>query len=144
MTTFADSSAVVKLYVEEPDSPEVGALGEPFTVSRITRVEVVSAFWRKVRMGEVSAAAAGGLSDEFSADWWGVGRPPRFNVVGPHPSILEDACRLVPLYGLRAFDAIQLASAVAARTADPSCDRFACYDERLAQAATAEGFRPAV
>ncbi len=43
-------------------------------------------------------------------------------------------------YGLRAYDAVQLASAEAARAADPGCDSFACFDASLRDAAAGAGF----
>jgi hypothetical protein len=55
-------------------------------------------------------------------------------------SILDEAARSVGRHPLRAFDAVQLASALAARAADPELTAFACFDDALADAARAEGF----
>jgi hypothetical protein len=41
---------------------------------------------------------------------------------------------------VRAYDAVQLASALAARAANPGCREFACFDEGLRAAAAREGF----
>lgn len=54
--------------------------------------------------------------------------------------VLEEAARSVARHPLRAFDAVQLASALAARAVDPSLTAFACFDATLANAARAEGF----
>lgn len=62
-------------------------------------------------------------------------------VVGLTDGILGSAARLVAAYPLRACDAMQLASALAAREADPSLIEFACFDGTLGDAARAEGFR---
>jgi len=47
---------------------------------------------------------------------------------------------LTATHALRALDALQLASALAARRADPSCATFACLDLRLRAAAAGAGF----
>ncbi len=53
---------------------------------------------------------------------------------------LEDAVRLTGVHGVRAYDAVQLASARAARAVDPGIDAFAAFDHGLRRAAAAEGF----
>ena len=45
MTVFADSSALVKLYADEPGHEPVRALSR-LVVSQLARVEVPSAIWR--------------------------------------------------------------------------------------------------
>jgi hypothetical protein len=54
--------------------------------------------------------------------------------------LLAAAASLLPRHGLRAYDAVQLASAFAAREADPLCSVFACFDRALNEAAEANGF----
>ncbi len=55
-------------------------------------------------------------------------------------SVLEDAARLTGVHGLRAYDAVQLAAAVAVRAVEPSCTELAVFDGALRNAATVEGF----
>ncbi|CAN5296069.1 hypothetical protein BH09ACT13_BH09ACT13_07290 [soil metagenome] len=110
-------------------------------VSGLARVEVPAALWRKHRLGELSAEDAGVLVEEF--EWDLVGEPERelgFGVLGVTADILDEAARSVARHPLRASDAVQLASALVARTADPSLTTFACFDEALTAAAVAEGF----
>lgn len=107
-------------------------------VSCLARVEVPAAIWRKQRLGEISAGDAGVLSEAFEWDWFGGGA---FAIVAVHHEVLELAARALAVHGLRAYDAVQLASALAARTADPDLRELACFDVRLADAARAEGFR---
>lgn len=57
VAAFADSSAVVKLYAEEPGADLVRDL-PLLVVSQAARVEVPAALWRKHRMGELPAADA--------------------------------------------------------------------------------------
>lgn len=54
--------------------------------------------------------------------------------------MLETAAQVSATHALRAYDAVQLASALAAREADPGCTEFACYDADLRAAAARSGF----
>ncbi len=107
----------------------------------LARVEVAAAIWRKVRMGEVDAGDGAILTQAFEADWTSrdAARRP-FIVIALRIPLLDHAAGLAATQGLRAFDAIQLASALAAREADPGCDAFACFDAGLRRAAAAESF----
>jgi uncharacterized protein len=114
---------------------------EPLVASLVARVEVPAAIWRKGRLGAPDGDDAAVLVAAFEADWFGTGaEPPRFAVVGLPPAVLDRAADLVARRALRAYDAVQLASALAARDADPDCGRFTCFDEDLRAAAAAEGF----
>ncbi len=137
MSTFADTSAVVKLYVDEPGHDVVRRLG-PLIVSRLARVEVVAALWAIQRRGRLSAGAAATLVAAFEADYTTPGLP--YAVVEPVPSVLDDAAGLAGAHGLRADDAVQLASARAAAAADDRVRRFAAFDGALRDAAAREGF----
>jgi predicted nucleic acid-binding protein len=110
-------------------------------VSALARVEVPSALWRKHRLGLLEAADAQLLVDAFEADLTGEPRgAARLLAVGLPLRLLERAAKLSAVHGLRAFDAVQLASACAAREADAGCAAFACFDQALRRAAAAEGF----
>jgi predicted nucleic acid-binding protein len=63
-----------------------------------------------------------------------------FVVVALSPEVLELAANLAGIRGLRAYDSVQFASALAARAAEPSLDRFACFDVDLRAFAAADGF----
>jgi predicted nucleic acid-binding protein len=142
MTVFADSSALVKLYAFEPGSDTVRAIAEPLIVSALARVEVVAALWRKQRIDGHTPEQAAVLVAEFEADYLGSDEdPPRFSVIVAAPQVLDSAATLAATHGLRAYDAVQLASARAARSADPDCATFAVFDNQLRQAAAVEGFR---
>ncbi|MDQ6928286.1 MAG: type II toxin-antitoxin system VapC family toxin [Actinomycetota bacterium] len=142
MTVFADSSALVKLYADEAGSERIHALEEPLVLSELARVEVPAAIWRKQRMGELSAADAATLVAAFEADWFASpGGARRFLVIKLLTRLLDDAARLVAIHGLRAYDALQLAAALAARAADPECDTFAAFDAALRTSAAAQGLR---
>lgn len=132
----------MKLYAAEPGERDIQALGV-MVVSAIARVEVPAALWRKQRVEAMDPGATHRLARHFEIDFHGAaGRPPRFHVVALTGSVLEEGARLVAAHGLRACDGVQLASAMAARNADPGCCEFACFDKRLRATAAATGFSP--
>jgi len=140
VTVFADSSALVKLYADEPGHEQVRELSQ-LVVAQLARVEVPSAIWRKQRLGELGPEAAGVLTAAFEADWYGTDEdPPRFSAVSATIALLDEAARLCAVHGLRAYDAVQLASAVAVRTVLPECSTVVVFDRQLRTAAAAEGF----
>lgn len=141
MTVFADSSALVKLYADEPGAPVIREHTD-LAVCALARVEVPAALWRKQRMGDIDTAQAQVLTAAFEADLLGTPtREPRFTSIDTSPAILDAAARLCAIHGLRAHDAVQLASAIAIRSADSDCGDFAAFDAQLRQAAAVEAFR---
>ena len=140
MTVFADSSALVKLYVAEAHHEAIRAIAEPIIISALAEVEVPAALWRKHRIGEISGADAGILSAEFAADVDGEGLAmPRFAVVAVGSAVVAGATGLVARHPLRGFDAVQLATALAARQTLGRLGRFVAFDVVLRSAAAAEG-----
>ena len=100
-----------------------------------------AALWRKQRMGELSAEVAATLAARFAYDYaGGGGRAARFAIVPAVAQVLDAAAALVASTGLRAYDGVQLATALAARGADPGIDAFACFDIDLRRAASMHGF----
>ena len=141
MSVFADSSALVKLYADEAGNEAIRSIRSTFIVSQLARVEVPAALWRKERIGQLSVEDAALLVSEFEFDLLGGGdERPLFMIVLPTSDVLDDAARLAAVHGLRAYDAVQLASACAARTATLACDGFAAFDKDLRRAAAAEAF----
>jgi len=141
VTVFADSSALVKRYADEVAHQLVRAIAEPLVVSSLARVEVPAALWRKQRLDEMGAEDAAVLVAAFEADLFGEdAEPPQFAAVALTSAVLDDASLLCARHPLRTGDAVQLASAAAARAADPECTTFAAFDLVLREAAAAEGF----
>jgi predicted nucleic acid-binding protein len=141
VSVFADSSALVKLYADE-DGWELIRAQQVFAVSEMARVEVSAALWRKHRMGELSLESAGTLVRLFEGDF--AGHAASGTVLLPvavTSDIIGRAAGLLASSGLRAYDAVQLASAIAAREADPDCGVFAAFDSELRTAAAHNGFR---
>lgn len=140
MSVFADSSALVKLYVDEDGCEAVRAL-TGVVVSQLARVEVPAALWGKHRVGGADPDDVRVLVEEFVADWAGdSSENARFAVVALTPDLLEDAAGLSATRSLRAYDAVQLAAARATAAADGECRAVAAFDRALRVAAAAEGF----
>ncbi len=139
MTTFADSSAIVKLYSTETDSASVRSL-EAMYVAQVARVEVPAALWRKNRMGELDSGDCRTLIDVFESDYFSTAG--RLVPIVMDSRLLDLAAELIGHHGLRAYDGVQLASAVTIRSLDPECRFFAAFDVELLGAAAREGFAP--
>lgn len=137
---FADSSALVKLYADESDADLVRSVSL-FVVSQLARVEVPAALWKKNRIGDLAPASTSALIADFEADYFGtVDEPQRFVIIDTADAVLDDAVRLISAHGLRAYDAVQLASAVACRSTSADELTFLAFDKGLYAAAGAEGF----
>ena len=67
MSTFADSSALVKLYADESGYEHIRGIGS-IAVSQLARVEVPAALWRKQSIGELSANEARRIGGESAGD----------------------------------------------------------------------------
>jgi predicted nucleic acid-binding protein len=141
VSAFADSSALVKLYIPEVGHEQVRCLSA-LVVSQVASVEVPAAIWRKYRMGGVTLEEVRLLVAAFEADFYGTNESrPRFGVVPVSNLIFQVAARLTGVHGLRAYDAVQLATAQLTRSTDPECRTFVAFDKNLGSAAAAEGFR---
>jgi predicted nucleic acid-binding protein len=133
---YLDSSALVKCYVLEAGSLDtIDMIGQADMVvtSPVTRVEVASGLARAVRMGSVSARGAGAAYADF------VGEVEAIIQVPLTDAIVARAQALVWDHGLRGYDAIQLASALAWQQRIGSRVTLATFDARLAQAAGESG-----
>lgn len=100
-----------------------------------------AALWRKARTGELEDATASILVSAFELDFHGeLDTSSRFTVLSLTQPVLVAAALEAARHGLRAYDAVQLASALAVREVDPRCSQFACFDLDLRRAASRAGF----
>ncbi len=140
---YGDSSALAKRYIREVGSAWIITLTEPAARNRIytaqvTGVEIVAALSRRVRTGSMTQPAATVALAAFRDQFW-----TRYRRVRVTNDVLERAMDLAERRGLRGYDAVQLACALAAR--DRLVARglraliFLSADDELTVAATAEG-----
>ena len=134
---YWDSSAVVPLLIEEETTATAveWLAGDSRAVTWWgTRVECVSALARRAREGafrEAEVADAIARLDSLSEAW---------AEVTPGEGVRRTAIRLLRAYPLRAADALQLAAAIATADGSPGSVPFVTLDDRLADAASKEGF----
>lgn len=136
MIFFLDASALAKRYLAEPGTERVRQLfrrNAEISVSRLSEVEVTSALIRRMNAGDLdeddAAAHLAALADDFAS----------FDVIEVRRPVVTSACELVQAHGLRAYDALQLASALRAKGSGALT--FLCADGELADAAHAEKLR---
>ena len=141
MIAFADASALVKRYVPESGARDLEQFSALF-VSGLTRVEVASAVARGRREAVLSEEQSATLLAVVDADFEDAseGRGVLASIPVREP-ILQMAADLLGRHSLRAGDAVQLASALAAREVDSRCETFVCFDKRLRSAAARERFQ---
>lgn len=138
MILYLDTSALVKLYVEEESSDLVRrcvASAEDSLTSIVSYAEARAALARARRERVLTPAAFRGAVDRLDEDW------PSLSVVNTSEALVHRAGALAEQYALRGFDAIHLASALEA-TREPDDGTFGCFDARLMVAARKERFRP--
>ena len=137
MILYLDTSSLVKLYVDEQGSEDVIASvskAEAVATCRIAYAEARAAFARKRQNGELDEEEYQGVLGDFYSDW------ERFFIVDVSQDVVEVAGELAERYHLRGYDAIHLASAEILKGKLKSPLAFSCADERLQEAAEAEGF----
>lgn len=98
--------------------------------------EVLAAIWAKALRGELSEPQASVIDRAFVADL----RRGRFVVLPAAEDVIARSFACVRRHRLRGADAVQLASALLARDADPAVGTMAVFDQHLRAAASAEGF----
>lgn len=128
MSRYVDSSAIVKLYVEEPDSPRASELLEgAWTTGRHTLVEVRRALTQMLDGDELTSARR-----RFETDWRAT------DVVELDPRTCARAAELAEATGVRTLDALHLGAAerVGAGGGLP----VVTFDRRLAGAARTLGW----
>ena len=134
---FWDSSALEPLIVEEPSSEPMRDLAEDgrrIVVWWAASVECASAVARRERARDLDPGAASqalATLDGLASDW---------SEVPPTDRVRYDARRIVRVHDLGAGDALQLAAAHSASDQRPDLLEFVTLDERLALAASREGF----
>ena len=134
---YWDSSALVALLVDEPESAERRATirRDPAIVTWWgSRIECASALNRLHRERRYESGGLDRSLEQFrrlAASWL---------EIEPLEQVRSRAIRLLRLHPLRGADALQLAAALTAAAEDPQRLDVVSSDERLTAAARREGF----
>lgn len=138
MILFCDTSALVKLYIAEPESDALKARvleANAVAVCRIAWAEAHAALSRRVREVPEDAATIELAKVALAADW------PRFVVLEIDQPLVERAGEYADTFALRGYDSIQLAAAFETGRITQSAICFACFDTRLIKAAKLLGMQ---
>lgn len=134
---FWDTSALVALGVDERHRQFAVRLLEADDRMAVwwgSTVEYVGAVSRREREGSLTTAEASGVIQRLHALsqlWY---------EVQPGQRVKDLAQRLLRVHPLRAADSLQLAAALVSAEEHPSGVGFVCFDTRLNEAASREGF----
>ncbi|HXQ23205.1 MAG TPA: type II toxin-antitoxin system VapC family toxin [Candidatus Acidoferrales bacterium] len=139
-TFFLDSSALIKLYHQEPGTERVeeifAASSTALFISELAAVELQSALARKVRTGEITVQAEEEPVRNFEQDC-----ADRFVIEPLTSAVVQQAKDLLKKHGhqraLRSLDALQVATFAIVRAREEAV--FVCADGRLCGVAKAEG-----
>ncbi len=140
---YADSSALVKRHIYETGTAWMQALADPASgnvllTARMSMVEVYSALNRRLREAHLSLADYVQLATDFATFC-----ATEYQLVELTAPVVDRSRLLLEHHPLRAYDAVQLASALQANDALQAANlpplTFLAADVQLLTAAQAEG-----
>ncbi|HUY78292.1 MAG TPA: type II toxin-antitoxin system VapC family toxin [Ktedonobacterales bacterium] len=140
---FLDSSAIVKRYVSEVGHGWITSLCDPaqhhdLFIAQVALAEVVATLCRKAREAAISVSDRDTLIDTFRQD--SLNTYVILPITSETYTYAGDLCRT---HTLRAYDAVQLASALTLRDEAAANNApapvFLCADRTLSLIATSEG-----
>jgi hypothetical protein len=141
---YADSSALMKRHVVEVGSAWFSTLASPaagniILTAQLSLVEVFSALNRRVRESSISLSDYQQIRLDLDHIW-----STEYEIIRLARTIVDEARLLLERHPLRAYDAVQLASAIQGRrdllVSGFAAPIFLSADDRLLKAAQAEGF----
>lgn len=138
MILFCDTSALVKLYVQEEFTEAVCAAAdaaEVVAVCRIAWAEAMAALARRVRESPADGDMVDRIRDRLRRDWGD------YAIVEVTQSLVELAGDYADTFALRGYDSVQLAAARTLQRATGAQVQFACFDVRLQKAAAVLGLQ---
>jgi len=138
MMLYLDTSALVKLYVDEPMSQELAVAvdeAEAVATSLLAYAEARAAFARARREARLSVQAYRQVVEAFVEDW------ERYVVIEVTDRLVMNAGELAAHRALRGYDALHLASALSLREQVPAGVTFLAFDHELMRAARREALQ---
>lgn len=139
MVVYADTSALFKHYVEEPDSDIVRRIldqSRSLITSALTELEITSAFERAKRDRRINSPFYRTITQAFERDL----REETIGLIELSSIIMAEAKRIIKHHRLRPPDAIQVASLKQAAKNIPQTEFF-CFDKAVSEAAKFEGLK---
>jgi len=135
---FLDTSALVKLYVQEPGTDRllhvVGNSSENrVAVLSLSAVEARSAIRRRQRAGDIDQTAADFILESLRRHM-----ESRFVRQAVNDTLIDAALQVIDRYALRAYDAMQLAGCLMLNAIERRSWTFVCSDHHLLDAARQE------
>ena len=136
---YFDTSALLKLYIDEQGTEEVlrlfeGPIPSEMAIVGLTVLECRSAIRRRERSGEIVKLDADQAIDRIENDALS-----KYFVQPLTDLVFSEARRLIDIRPLKALDALQLAGYLSIRSSVPQPLTFVCADTRLCDAAILEG-----
>ncbi|MDP2832015.1 MAG: type II toxin-antitoxin system VapC family toxin [Pseudomonadota bacterium] len=139
LTCYFDTSALLKLYLEEAESARVrqAVAAATFAFTHlITYAEMRAGLAQAARLRRIDGLELARQVEQFETDW------SELRVITPNETHIRRAGELAQRFGLRGYDSVHLAAAEAVWQALPGVDfRFAAFDARLMAAAKTLGMR---
>ena len=136
MMLYLDSSALVKCHLAERDSKQVIDLterAEVLSTSLLSRTEVAAAVAKAVRLGSLSAESGRKAQRAFLGQWKDLAKIPVTEALLSRADTLAWDC------ALRAYDAVQLASALTWQESVGMPVTLATFDRQLWEAGQKAG-----
>ncbi len=139
MILFCDTSALVKLYVDEPGADNLRRRAQSavaIAVARIGWAEAMAGLARRQRESPGQELVLDRVRSRLKADW------ASFLIIEVTQAVVELAGDYAETFALRGYDSVQLAAAqvIKRSVTEPVC--FACFDRKLEKAAQVLGFFP--
>jgi uncharacterized protein len=136
MNVYFDTSALIKFYIQENHSDIVSNLinsASAVATHEITWIEIHAALARLTRENRLNAIENAELKNAILQDW------ESFLRIKTDEKILLKAAQFAEAFALRAYDSLHLAAADNFAKSSNVPITFACFDQKLNQAATVLG-----
>lgn len=135
---FCDTSALMKVYAQEQHSDwtrQAVVSASPCMVCQITWVEMCAAIALKGRTHQLTHSEGIAAMDRLKMEWGG------YSQLAIDSTLITSAGDLAQSFGLRAYDSLQLASALRVHSQVGAAMAFCCFDKQLNTAAGALGIQ---